>query len=221
MIRALLRPARLLTNFLLTHRVLPACLLTASLLAAPVFAAPASAAPDYRLPGLFDVTGVAADDMLNLRERPDSSAPIIGRIAPNARNIEVVEEAGGWGRVNVTETSGWVSMRFLRTQGDIWNGVPQTLGCFGTEPFWNVEQSRTGLLFSTPEGQRAFTIDRVLESQNSTLPQRAFQAGDLTLVVTPGQCNDGMSDRAFGLHAMAIFGGDTPRMLTGCCSVQP
>ena len=44
-------------------------------------AAPAWATPEYVLPTLFDVTGVAADDRLNIRERPDPSAPIIGTLA--------------------------------------------------------------------------------------------------------------------------------------------
>lgn len=194
----------------------------ALILSLALLAAPAHATPEYQLPGLFDVTGVAADDVLNLRARPDARATIIGSLPPDARNIEVVDEAKGWARVNAAEASGWVSMRFLSYHPDIWrDDLPASLGCFGTEPFWSVQQSRAGLLFSTPEEQRDFAPAQVLRSANSTAPQRAIIAGDLTLVITPGQCSDGMSDRAFGLQALAILGGDVPRLLSGCCSVQP
>ena len=39
---------------------------------------------------MFDVTGVAANDVLNIRAAPDASAEIIGTLSPNARDIEVV-----------------------------------------------------------------------------------------------------------------------------------
>ncbi|MDM7255952.1 MAG: SH3 domain-containing protein [Paracoccus sp. (in: a-proteobacteria)] len=194
----------------------------ALILSLALLAAPAHATPEYQFPGLFDVTGVAAADVLNLRDRPDARAEIIGSLAPDARNIEVVAQADGWARVNLTEASGWVSMRFLSYHPDIWrDDLPASLGCFGTEPFWSIGQSRTGLLFSTPEAQRDFGPAKVLRSENSTAPQRAVIAGAMTLVITPGACSDGMSDRAFGLQALAIMGGDVPRLLTGCCSVQP
>ncbi|MGB3280174.1 MAG: peptide-binding protein, partial [Pseudorhodobacter sp.] len=42
------------------------------------------------LPALFDVTGVAADDVLNLRAAPDGVAEILGALGPSAKDVEVV-----------------------------------------------------------------------------------------------------------------------------------
>ncbi|MDT8854679.1 hypothetical protein RNZ50_06460 [Paracoccaceae bacterium Fryx2] len=56
-------------------------------------ASPASATPEYILPTLFDVTGVAARDVPDIRLAPDASAAIIGTIPPQTRDIEVVPVA--------------------------------------------------------------------------------------------------------------------------------
>ena len=45
------------------------------------------------LPALHDVTGVAADDVLNVRARPDASAPVLGALTPDATGVEVVADA--------------------------------------------------------------------------------------------------------------------------------
>ncbi len=66
------------------------------------------------------VTGVAADDVLNIRETPDLEAPILGRIPPDARRIrgfgcEAAEPGGQeWCRVKYGDAVGWVRGRYLR-----------------------------------------------------------------------------------------------------------
>ena len=52
-------------------------------------------------------------------------------------------------------------------------------------------------------------------------PTRAVVADGLTLTAIPQLCSDGMSDRLFGMRAHVVIHGDTPRMLSGCCSIQP
>ncbi|MGR3466510.1 MAG: SH3 domain-containing protein, partial [Shimia sp.] len=68
-----------------------------------------------QLPALFDVTGVRADDVLNIRTEPTARAPIIGSFAPDETAIEVLERSpsGTWGRVRYGEQMGWSSLRFL------------------------------------------------------------------------------------------------------------
>jgi uncharacterized membrane protein len=56
--------------------------------------------------------------------------------------------------------------------------------------------------------------------------RRAVLAGDgperLTAFVAPGECSDGMSDRAFGLTAAVLHEQEADvRLLTGCCSIAP
>lgn len=182
---------------------------------------PAAATPEYILPTLFDVAGVAADDVLNIRERPDATAPIIGTLAPDATGVEIVDERRGWGQVNVDERAGWVSMRYLTYRTDIWeyDRLPPNLRCIGTEPFWNIAVDGDRLIFNTPEERDvSHPIRAVRGAQGFRDPTRAIIADGVTLVAVPQICSDGMSDRVFGLRALVV-GTDEPRLMSGCCSV--
>ena len=59
------------------------------------------------------VTGVAANDVLNIRERPSASSAIRGFIPPNACYIEVLGRSGNWYRISYRGTVGWVNGRYL------------------------------------------------------------------------------------------------------------
>lgn len=187
-------------------------------------AAPAWATQEYILPTLFDVTGVAADDVLNIRETPSASAAIIGTLAPDATRIEVVDETRGWALVNTGERSGWVNARYLMYRTDVWpeQGLPDHFACYGTEPFWSARVEGDALILDEPEATAApRPLRAVFATGVFREPRRAVLAGDVTLVATPKLCSDGMSDRLFGLEATLIEDGDTPRMMTGCCSIAP
>lgn len=188
-----------------------------------ILSGPAHATQEYLLPTLFDVTGVADDDVLNIRERPDASAPIIGSLAADAERIEVVAQSHGWGRVNHGEASGWVSMRYLAYRTDVWTAaeLPEGFSCFGTEPFWDVRPEGGDLRLGGPDLAQTHTLQAVLDTGLFRDPARAVLAEGLTLVATPQLCSDGMSDRLFGLRASVILRGDAPRLLSGCCSIQP
>jgi hypothetical protein len=61
------------------------------------------------------VTGVAANDVLNIRTAPDADAAIVGRIPPNGRGIRVI--GGGnrfWVKVAYGGKTGFVNRRFIR-----------------------------------------------------------------------------------------------------------
>lgn len=192
-------------------------------------AGPALATQEYILPTLFEVTGVAADDRLNIRAAPNASAQIIGTFAPNARNIEVVatDSTGQWGRVNTGERSGWASMRFLAYRTDVWTGnnLPATLHCLGNEPFWALGRQGAGVVFSTPDlPDTEVRLEEVLSTGVFRDPRRSIVAEGagrrLTAVMVPMECSDGMSDRAYGLDiTLIIRGASATQMLTGCCSI--
>lgn len=189
-----------------------------------MLAGPASATQEYILPTLFDVTGVAADDVLNIRAQPNAGAEIIGTLAPDAAQIEVVEETKGWGRVNRGEASGWVSMVYLAYRVDVWEDgeLPDAFRCYGTEPFWGLERQGDQLLLSRPDSEEdARPIQAVLGTGVFRDPMRAILAEGMTVTSTRAICSDGMSDRLFGLEAHVILQGDDPMMLSGCCSIQP
>lgn len=173
-------------------------------------------------PALFAVTGVAADDVLNIRSRPDASSPIIGALAPRGTGVEVLGTSGNWALVNTAEGSGYASLRFLRREpGPDWNALQTPLTCLGTEPFWSLEiDPQAGLTrFSTPEDQ-----DPAAEPVTGLWPAEPWARSAAVglpeglAVLTGAECSDGMSDRSYGI-AVDLFrsgpGGET--RLSGCC----
>ena len=80
-----------------------------------LLSAPLSA-QDYPL--FHNVTGVAANDVLNVRASPSAGTPILHFLPPDAHWVEVVEVQGNWGRINFGEGSGWASLRFLTPVAD-------------------------------------------------------------------------------------------------------
>ncbi|GIT91465.1 hypothetical protein JANAI62_19220 [Jannaschia pagri] len=174
-------------------------------------------------PAFYDVAGVAADDVLNIRAAPNPGADIIGTLAPDAVNVEVItpNQAETWGRVNVGERSGWVSLRFLTRQPGQWLGsYPQIARCSGTEPFWALSVGEDTVL-STPEGSST----GVVVARTTPINRRDRHGLMLWLddglfqgVIAQQQCGDGMSDRVMGLEINAFYGGD---MLSGCCTLTP
>ena len=191
-------------------------------------AGPATATQEYVLPTLFDVTGVAADDVLNIRAAPDADSEIVGTLAPDATRIEVVSHSddGRWGRVNTDGRSGWASMRYLAYRTDVWHEgeVPDGLRCLGTEPFWSLDPQRERVVFATPEAERSFAIDAILSTGTFRSPRRALTGhadGErLVATIVPALCSDGMSDRIYGLDATLVLDGNgSTRLLAGCCTL--
>lgn len=203
-------------------------LLSLALCAAFPFAAPPAMAQTL-LPTLYDVTGVRPDDHLNIRAMPDASSSILSELPHDATAVEVTAIRSGWGRVNTFERSGWVNMRYLKERADVWQPgqVPATLNCLGTEPFWSLRQVGGNLVYETPEQSRALQRRVVVDNPSQRSPARSIVAGDdrgrMTLVLHPGQCTDGMSDRFFGLSATLLFegAGQASRMENGCCRLTP
>lgn len=193
-------------------------------------AVPAFATPEAILPSRADVVGVAANDQLNIRSQPNAKSDVVGTLAPDAKGFEITgfDPSGSWARVSMGEASGWVSGRFVQLKNDTWalGQVPSTLSCYGTEPFWNLKRSASGMTFSTPDQEpRQLELRVVMDRGLPEDPMRSLIAGDgkgrVTAVIQPQQCSDGMSDREFGLAATVIMDGQgqKSRMLTGCCSV--
>jgi hypothetical protein len=119
-------------------------------------------------PAIHDVTGVAADDVLNIRERPDASSPIVGQLAPDA-TVEVIRpnERLTWGLVNAGERTGWVSLRYLQRRPGQWDGAfPEIASCFGTEPFWSLRARATRSPSPRPTRGEGYTITARSGSEN-------------------------------------------------------
>lgn len=69
-----------------------------------------------RVEGIFAVKGVAADDVLNMRDAPNGNQ-VVGRIPPDARGIVALgprkKDQGTWAQVRYGSVTGWVNVRFL------------------------------------------------------------------------------------------------------------
>ena len=191
-------------------------------------AAPAQATQD-QWPALFDVSGVAADDVLNIRAGPSADSEIVGTLAHDARGVEIVRpnDRHTWGMVNTGEGTGWVSLAYVTRGPGQWYGAEITRAfCSGTEPFWSFDIDGTSAAWSTPEttatGQvldRAFSMSR-RDEQGATF--RLNDGEDGVALLRLASCNDGMSDREFGIAVSIVKGGtEGPTLYSGCCSLSP
>ena len=131
--------------------------------------ATASAESDEPLPGdpfeigpprgeRLDVVGVRYDDVLNFRERPDPSAPIVDTVAPETTEPAIVSSGEGrllarsaWWKVTVGGEPAWANFRFLGSLGpiddafdDLAASLPSTSAPTVEELIDEIAQARAG-----------------------------------------------------------------------------
>ena len=84
----------------------------------------------------------------------------------------------------------------------------------GTEPFWNLAIKGDEGVWITPDNQDGARFAVMRFAGNGGLGFSGTLDGKpLTATLTPGQCNDGMSDRTFPFVATIALGGET---FAGC-----
>lgn len=182
----------------------------------------AGAAAAQTLPARFAVTGVAADDALNIRAAPSASAPVLGTLAPDATGVEVLgfSPDGAWARLGLPEGEGWAARRFLAEEPQDPRAAPLPLRCLGTEPFWSLTVTESAATYELPGAPpRALRpIGRAEGFRGSVL---AFddrgETRDLTVI--RAECSDGMSDRPYGFTALVWNRGE--EVGEGCCLLLP
>ncbi|MWD27935.1 SH3 domain-containing protein [Aquicoccus sp. SCR17] len=179
------------------------------------------------LPALYAVTGVAADDVLNLRDAPRASGQKIGTLAPDATGVEVTAIRDGWGRVNAGPRAGWASMRYLAREAPDAEVLTRRLSCAGTEPFWSLDITQGARVrFEPADGPAQEAAAGTLRPAEGwrdafVLPLEAGEGGLSAVILHRRQCSDGMSDRAFGLSVDLLTGAaPDPLLRTGCCSLR-
>lgn len=186
-------------------------------------------------PALYDVAGVAADDVLNLRAEPSAAAQKRGELAPNAVDAEVlrVSEDGRWGLVAMSESTGWAAMRYLQRQpGPDWDQSPTRLACSGTEPFWSAKlDAAKGQVFLDQMDSETlglwFDWKAEADGRRGVIGMSLLGPARVGFATLTGQsCTDGMSDREYGI-ALTLFlkGVDGSSAGTsgfsGCCRLAP
>jgi uncharacterized membrane protein len=173
-------------------------------------------------PAFHAVTGVAADDVLNIRAAPDATSDILASLPPDATGIEVVAVAGDWAVLNSGEATGYAALRFLRREaGADWNTLQRPLSCFGTEPFWSMEiDPATGeIRRQTPDDPAPTAAPLTVAWLGSPrAPDMAVALPDGLALLSPAECSDGMSDRRYGIGVQVFRTGvGYVDRETGCC----
>lgn len=196
-----------------------------TLLFALCFALPATA---QQFPGIFQVAGVASNDVLNIRSEPSARSEIVGALRYNQRGVEVIglSEDRNWGLVQNGEGVGWISMRFTARQIEsTWHQGEIGLTCGGTEPFWTFN-------FFLPNNRAEFHSPETSYEVRTTAPYLPTTYHPLTMampfngardgvaIVRQGVCSDGMSDRVYGLEMQVYIEGEAIGF-SGCCNLAP
>ncbi|GLS86180.1 hypothetical protein GCM10010873_11540 [Cypionkella aquatica] len=185
------------------------------------------------LPALYDVAGVAGDDVLNIRANADASSPVLASLPADATSVEVVALSpdGKWAQLNAGESSGWAALRFLQRQDrPDWFTLEYSLQCSGTEPFWTlfIEPQTKSAHINTPD-EEGPELDIAAQwpgnpsNQTAAVQYSSEDAGGIA--VLRGQaCSDGMSDQNFGI-ALDLFkaasANQPAQTLHGCCNLAP
>lgn len=177
------------------------------------------------LPAFYSVSGVAADDVLNIRAAPEAAAPVLGTLAPNATGVEVISIVDGWAVVNAQDVTGYAKLSFLeREAGPDWNTLAMPLTCLGTEPFWSLaidpEAGKAGFLSPEDQEPRVSAITRTWPGA-PWARAAALELPEGLAVLSPAECSDGMSDRSYGIAVDLFLTTADPDIgrdrLSGCC----
>ncbi len=183
------------------------------------------------LPALYDVTGVASNDVLNIRAKADAGAALRGSLPPDATAVEVVALSpdGAWGQVNTAEATGWVALRFLHRQDrPDWFALQSSLVCSGTEPFWTLYLDPKSAHINTPDEEGPeLDLPAIWPGSThnqTTAVQYASEDANGVAVLRGQACSDGMSDQSFGISVdlfQAASPGHPAQTLHGCCNLAP
>ncbi|MBX7539588.1 COG3650 family protein [Qipengyuania sphaerica] len=85
----------------------------------------------------------------------------------------------------------------------------ETVYLTGTEPFWGGEIGQGKALYSTPENQDGIRFPVARFAGNNGLAFTGQMEGrSFDLMVTPGECSDGMSDRTYPYTATLKVGDE-------------
>ena len=95
---------------------------------------------------------------------------------------------------------------------DPYDGIAadETVRFLGTEPFWGGETAGSTLTYDTPENPDGATITVERFAGNNGLSIAGdLESAPFDMVVTPGECSDGMSDRSYPFVVTLRIGEET------------
>ncbi len=97
-------------------------------------------------------------------------------------------------------------------------GPDETVNFTGTEPFWGGKVTGASLTYSTPENidGTAIPVER-FAGRGGVSYGGTFQGAAFDIMITPGQCSDGISDRTYPYTVTLAVEGEQRR---GCAWTQ-
>ena len=179
----------------------------------------------FDLPSLYNVTGVASNDVLNVRKDPTNKANIIGELRPDATNVEIIALSNDrkWGLVNIGDVAGWAFMRFLQPQNRPTS--PLRLICHGNDPSWSMSIDGNAVFKFLNDDELFLGAIETISSANRTdrmVLRSKSVTGAMTAHVGAQLCDDRASDRAFGISLdTLIISDDDTAYYSGCCKLIP
>ncbi len=94
--------------------------------------------------------------------------------------------------------------------------LPDAIRAFGTEPFWSAQIADGKLTYLTPATQASGGLSVPVQRADgaASVQFTAMVGGDaLQILVTPGECSDGMSDNSYPWTVERTLGED---VVEGC-----
>lgn len=185
---------------------------------------------------VFSVTGVDADDYLNVRQAPDTQSPIVTLIPYDGvgiRRLDGEESVGTqtWWRIKWEGKQGWVNKRYLSSpdttdaqpSSDAKDDSKMALHCGGNEPFWGIKITKKQLIYSPFEGDilnLPIMFNKTSENNTSLAAVFAEKAGNSVMAVLQKveACSDGMSDIDYPYSISAVI--NNKNFYSGCCHVK-
>ena len=92
-----------------------------------------------------------------------------------------------------------------------YSGIPENavIALYGTEPFWGGRVNGSTLTYTTPENIAGTPIPVTRFAGRGGLSYSGEWEGQVVdLIITPGECSDGMSDRTYPFNATLQIGGE-------------
>jgi len=181
---------------------------------------------------LFSVTGVAQNDVLNVRAQPHPSAEKIWTLPPDTTGVRAVGtirivSGAEWWQIRIGKQTGWVNARFLTPQRATLGPEPTffrvPLSCSGTEPFWGFQLTgKTGVLDSLSHGKATLQFNTVRSPGGVPLiwslrgHQDSTNSSVIAVLEETNACSDGMSDLTYQ-YSIRLDVADGP-FFAGCCN---
>lgn len=177
------------------------------------------------LPAVFSVINVAANDVLWVRNAPNTGSAPVTNLQPNAP-VSVLEFTNnGWAKVTIGQSIGYVKASYLAHGGGVTtsNGMQLGLNCNGAEPFWNLQIAADRTMTFTAMGgaPQVSSLQHANPSATGFYPFQFSDSGQLSGTLSAQICSDGMSDITYPWKILlnAPMSGSM-RVLNGCCTLQ-